>query len=196
MTKSGALAGATARGVGHGLERVAELATLEGGCTRDAALAFFDRCPALTCEEMLGAWRGSGMPTGHPMDGLLEATGWHGKRFDGVEDIHPLLFDGPRGGVLDVDPARLPMTLAMRAKPLVDSRIGRRLMPLAMPAMRTSKPTARLRMMTYRGVVTATMSYDARPINDHFRRVDDDTMLGAMDLRGIPPFFFVLRREI
>jgi Domain of unknown function (DUF4334) len=35
------------------------------------------------------------------------------------------------------------------------------------------------------GVVTATMSYDALPINDHFRRVDADTVIGVMDVRSI-----------
>ena len=61
---------------------------------------------------------------------------------------------------------------------------------------RTGRPAARLRMVEYRGVVTGTMIYDALPINDHFRAVDDDTLLGAMDLRGLPdPFLFVLRRE-
>jgi hypothetical protein len=45
-------------------------------------------------------------------------------------------------------------------------------------------------------VVTATMSYDALPINDVFRKVDNDTVLGAMDLRGLQmPLMFVLRRE-
>jgi hypothetical protein len=40
------------------------------------------------------------------------------------------------------------------------------------------------------------MIYDNLPINDVFRKVDQDTVLGAMDLKGIPrPFFFVLRRE-
>jgi hypothetical protein len=43
---------------------------------------------------------------------------------------------------------------------------------------------------------SATMIYDALPINDVFRKVDADTMLGAMDIRGTTePFFFVLRRE-
>jgi hypothetical protein len=51
-------------------------------------------------------------------------------------------------------------------------------------------------MVEYRGVVSGTMVYDALPINDHFRAVDDDTLLGAMDLRGLAdPFLFVLRRE-
>ena len=40
------------------------------------------------------------------------------------------------------------------------------------------------------------MSYDQLPINDVFRRLDDATVLGAMDLRGSKaPYFFVLRRD-
>ncbi|WP_454197052.1 DUF4334 domain-containing protein [Nocardia sp. Marseille-Q1738] len=35
------------------------------------------------------------------------------------------------------------------------------------------------------------------PIIDHFRRADEHTLLGAMDLRGMAePYFFVLHREI
>jgi hypothetical protein len=50
-------------------------------------------------------------------------------------------------------------------------------------------------MIEYRGVVTGTMSYDALPINDHFRKIDDNTLLGVMDLRGATaPFVFLLRR--
>ncbi|MFP4445899.1 MAG: DUF4334 domain-containing protein [Desulfosudaceae bacterium] len=38
--------------------------------------------------------------------------------------------------------------------------------------------------------------YDQLPINDIFRKVDADTVLGAMDMKGSSrPFFFVLRRE-
>ena len=52
------------------------------------------------------------------------------------------------------------------------------------------------RMTEYRGVVSATMIYDSLPINDIFRKVDDDTVLGVMDLRFTPqPFFFILLRE-
>ena len=62
--------------------------------------------------------------------------------------------------------------------------------------LQTEEPKARLRMTEYRGVVSATMIYDSLPINDIFRKVDDDTVLGVMDLRFTPqPFFFVLRRE-
>jgi hypothetical protein len=40
-------------------------------------------------------------------------------------------------------------------------------------------------MTEYRGVVSATMIYDALPINDVFRKVEDGTVLGAMDFRLI-----------
>jgi hypothetical protein len=62
--------------------------------------------------------------------------------------------------------------------------------------LQTEQPKARLRMTEYRGVVSATMIYDSLPINDVFRKVDEDCVLGAMDMRSTPqPFFFVLRRE-
>lgn len=60
----------------------------------------------------------------------------------------------------------------------------------------TRAPKARLRTTRYRGVDTATMLYDQLPINDVFRQLDDQTVLGAMDLRGLRhPYFFVLRRD-
>lgn len=33
----------------------------------------------------------------------------------------------------------------------------------------------------FRGEVTATMVYDGQPVLDHFKRVDDDTLMGIMD---------------
>ncbi len=69
---------------------------------------------------------------------------------------------------------------------------------VALEMMRTNKPKARLRMTEFRGVTTATMIYDALPINDVFRKVDADTALGVMDRRGEKApalLFFVLRRE-
>lgn len=59
----------------------------------------------------------------------------------------------------------------------------------------TRKPRARLRDVEHRGVVSAAMVYDHLPIIDHFRAVDDDTLLGVMDMRGAPPYFFILSRD-
>lgn len=54
---------------------------------------------------------------------------------------------------------------------------------------------ASLRVVRYRGVATATMIYDKHPIFDHFRKIDDDLVLGVMDRKGdATPLFFYLRR--
>lgn len=177
-------------------ERTTRLVALEKSATPEETLAFFDECPAASLEDLIGEWEGVGIPTGHPLDGLLEAYGWRGKRFTGPDDVHPLVFDGPDGSTFSANPALIPMGLAARAGTLVRSRAvataGRAFLRLA----RTRRPAARLRLMEYRGESTATMSYDALPINDHFRLVDEDTVIGAMDFRAIPePFFFALRRD-
>jgi hypothetical protein len=55
---------------------------------------------------------------------------------------------------------------------------------------------ASLRVVRYRGVATATMVYDRHPIFDHFRKVDDDLVLGVMDRKGdAQPLFFWLARR-
>lgn len=54
---------------------------------------------------------------------------------------------------------------------------------------------ASLRRVEYRGVVTATMCYDKQPVFDHFRKVDERSVLGVMDRKGDPmPLYFYLRR--
>lgn len=51
------------------------------------------------------------------------------------------------------------------------------------------------RLLTHCGVNTAMMMYNPLPINDVFRKMDENTVLGLMDLKGMgQPFFFVLRR--
>ena len=55
---------------------------------------------------------------------------------------------------------------------------------------------ATIRMVEYRGVVTATMVYDKHPIFDAFRAEDADTLVGAMDRKGeSAPLMFRLRRR-
>lgn len=173
----------------------ARLKKLVGIATREQAEALYDTLPALEIEDMLGQWRGSSFETGNPFDGLLETYGWYGKRFDEPNIVHPLVFKDGRG-LFSVNPAGLPLArLAGMGERLGSAAIAgpaRKLMRLRS----TSKPAARLRKIEYRGVSTATMSYDALPINDHFRRVDEVTLLGAMDARGLDaPFFFVLHRD-
>ncbi|KAK9762327.1 hypothetical protein K7432_012049 [Basidiobolus ranarum] len=44
---------------------------------------------------------------------------------------------------------------------------------------------ASLWMIEFRGKVSATMVYDARPVFDHFRKVDDNTIMGIMNGQGL-----------
>jgi hypothetical protein len=170
-------------------------ARLADGLPREEAVALFDAAPPVAVGEMLGRWRGSGLPTGSPLDGLLESYGWYGKEFRDAETVHPLLFGTP-SGPRPVDPALVPMAVLRDRPGLAHSRVARTAFRLARPLVTTSKPRARLRSVEHRGVQTAAMVYDALPIIDVFRRLSDDVRLGLMDLRGLAdPFFFVLRRE-
>ncbi|MCQ1986998.1 DUF4334 domain-containing protein [Arthrobacter sp. zg-Y844] len=177
-------------------EPTRRLQELQGGTDAGTALEFFDALPPLQVPELYGSWRGTEIPTGHRLDGLLEPLGWHGKRFDGDEEVFPLVFAGAGGGVFNVNPALVPLSAVLRFGPLLRKP---ELLAQIRPALRlarTRRPGARLRMTEYRGVSSATMIYDALPVLDVFRRVDAETVLGAMDLRGPgAPFFFALHRE-
>jgi hypothetical protein len=171
------------------------LCRLEGGTTITQALAFFDSLPPVTVEEMIGAWKGSELKTGNRLNGLLEGFGWHGKRFETADSAHPLIFADSRG-LFSVNPALVPAAAAVKYSRALHSPLIFRLARPALRLLRTSRPKARLRMMEYRGVPTGTMSYDALPANDHFRKVTENALVGAMDLRGLSsPLMFVLRRE-
>lgn len=167
---------------------------IESFADQGEAASYFDSLPAVQCEEMLGRWKGREVRTGHPLDGMLEASGWWGKQFDGLDEVHPLLFSAPGGGLFAVDPRKVPLALASRI-PVSAVRRARGGLGVIKPAIRTSKHRARLRSVEHRGVVTAAMVYDHLPIIDFFRRIDDDNVLGAMDLRGSTPYFFALARD-
>ncbi|MGV9711974.1 DUF4334 domain-containing protein [Gordonia sp. NPDC003424] len=161
------------------------------------ALELFDGCGSVEPQAMIGTWHGAELPTGHPIDGLLAASGWWGKQFVDGETVHPLLFptrDGtalwpmnPRAAFRGVPLARFPMLTRISYRtPITATR--------ALTQAHSSK--ARLRTTRYRGVDTATMVYDQLPINDVFRRLSDDAVIGAMDMKGSPaPYFFLLQRD-
>lgn len=162
--------------------------------TTGEALAWFDTLGTVSVEEMLGRWRGEGIDTGHYLDGMLEAARWHGKVFESADEGFPLVHYGPFGGRYCINPALLPIRLcaALPAK----SVLFPVLMPTLRPILSTRKPKSRLRMTEYRGKISATMIYDAKPINDVFRRIEADSVLGLMDRRGdVEPFFFKLIRD-
>jgi Domain of unknown function (DUF4334)/GXWXG protein len=57
---------------------------------------------------------------------------------------------------------------------------------------------ATLWMEEFRGELTATMVYDGQPTHDHFKRIDNNTVIGLMNgkfaLKGGRPAYFYLER--
>ncbi len=162
------------------------------------ALEIFDGLEPVDAAFMLGAWQGEGFATGHPLDGVLEIYHWQGKRFEDAETVHPLVFHSLWGGLTSVHPLWMLPVFGLLDKPPALARwpLWGRIFQFLLPLCSTRKGRARLRMTEYRGKLSATMVYDHLPINDVFRKMDANTVLGAMDKKGATaPFFFVLRRS-
>ncbi|HEX2213425.1 MAG TPA: DUF4334 domain-containing protein [Mycobacterium sp.] len=166
--------------------------------TTHAALELFDSLPPVDADAMIGTWHGAEVPTGHRLDGMLTASGWWGKQFVDSECVHPLLFPTGDGRALwPLNPALAfaGLDAVTRLPALKKLRYAGALTALR-PALQARSPKARLRTTRYRGVDSATMIYDQLPASDVFRRLDENTMLGAMDLRGLSsPYFFALQRD-
>lgn len=117
-------------------------------------------------QEILGTWRGVGLPTGHPLDGLMAKYRWYGKTFSSPSDVQPNICYDDGGNLYS------------------NREIG--------------NGEASLWNVEFRGEVTATMIYDGRPVLDHFKRVDDDTLFGIMNAKDIDAFgghfYFLLER--
>ncbi|MEM6727992.1 MAG: GXWXG domain-containing protein [Pseudomonadota bacterium] len=161
--------------------------------TRDEAIAWFDSLPPATEAEMMGDWRGEEVRTGHPMEGLLAASRWHGKRFEGRDAVHPLVHDVPLWGKRSLNPALLPLDFITKL-PGRDTLL-RATFPLLAPLFFTRRPRARLRTLSFRGRAHAAMCYDAKPIHDVFARIDEGKVLGWMERKGdARPYFFTLTR--
>ncbi len=162
--------------------------------TTTEALQLFDALEPVNLDFMLGRWRGFGLHTNHPLDGLLELTNWYGKEFVDSETVHPLLFLDSQGNVFKVAPRLILMNWALKF-PIPKNDFLKPWLIQTNSLLKTEKSQARMRMMEYRGTVTATMIYDYLPINDSFKKIDDHTLLGIMDFKNSPqPFFFILKR--
>lgn len=61
------------------------------------------------------------------------------------------------------------------------------------------KGEASLWLEEFRGEVTATMVYDGQPVHDHFKKIDDDAVMGIMNGKGVRDngkyYYFYLERE-
>ena len=176
------------------MDPLTRLEQLEPAAPLADVLAFYDGLPPVTPEAMIGRWKGGEIATGHLYDGLLGPSGWWGKDFRSPDEVDPLLFERD-GKLFAGNPALIPLGLIERFPRLAKSAAAARLFRSVSPLLRTNKPRARLRLLTYRGATSAAMIYDAHPIADCFRSVTPDVLLGAMDIRGhSAPYMFTLRR--
>lgn len=167
---------------------------LRRGSSQTEAFEFFDRLGTVGFEEMRGLWKGEELSTGHPMEGLLPASNWYGKRFINEEHVQPLVFQKGNGELFAGNPGLMPLSINYGKLPDTFITIALRIFR---PLIKTKKSWARLRQIQYRGKVSAAMVYDQKSIIDLFRKVDEDTLIGVMDIKNFFPgksYFFVLRR--
>jgi hypothetical protein len=50
-------------------------------------------------DDILGAWRGVPLDTGHPAVSAMREIRWHGTRFDSAADAHPIIRHDPDGNL-------------------------------------------------------------------------------------------------
>ncbi len=62
-----------------------------GTASYDDLEALWADCPPVRADDVLGSWAGSDFGPGHPVHDMLEASGWHGKRFESTRKAHPLI---------------------------------------------------------------------------------------------------------
>lgn len=158
------------------MELQAEMAAVlaEGKADLHTACQLFDSLETVDLESLLGTWKGKEFHTGHPLDGVLKKLNWYGKAFHDADNVDPLLFEVKKGRVIAVDPVPF-----MGKRKLTEAVGGK----------------ARMRMVEFRGKISAAMIYDHLPIHDHFRKVAEGKLLGMMDLKGDQqPFFFLLEK--
>ncbi|WP_299492126.1 DUF4334 domain-containing protein [Acaryochloris sp. IP29b_bin.137] len=161
----------------------------------DEVLNIFDDLEPVDLKFMMSRWRGSEVQTNHPLNGFLEATNWYGKEFVSADQVHPLLFTDSNNNIFKVAPNPTATKLALRFPILKNERL-QPIFRLVTILSKTEVSHARIRMMEHHHKVSATMIYDNLPINDIFRKIDADTVLGLMDQKGVPnPYFFILRRD-
>lgn len=145
--------------------------------------------------EMIGLWTGRGIPSDHPLDGVLENLGWFGKRITAKMRADALLFRGDEKRLIAVDPAWIPLRFGLRFHKLGRTRAARNLFSYMLRRLRAKGPVASLKAMPFQGLTSAAMIYDKQPIVDHFRRMDDGGVMGAMIMEGDDRvYFFELER--
>lgn len=178
------------------------------GVSQKEAYEFFDSLDPVNAKMMKGKWKGSECITGHELEGLLTVAPWYGKEFLDPETVCPLVMENKRGELYCIAPRKIfkfadrPFVLNFAKKIAEKNRSGKhfdshKLDPL-MKFFKTGASCARLREIKYRGTVTSAMIYDELPIIDVFRMLDENTVLGVMDIKGQfgkMGYFFLLEKS-
>lgn len=145
--------------------------------------------------ELVGLWKGTGYPSGHPLDGVLENLSWFGKRFHPDMRADALLFGRASTRLRGLNPVFFPIHLVIRLAPLGRSSRIRNIFSAIRPLLKARSTTASLQVRMDAGESTTAMVYDRQPIADFFRRIDDERLAGMMIVEGDHRrYFFTLRK--
>jgi hypothetical protein len=151
-----------------------------GGKTSESAVTnIFDQLKPIEPSFLMSEWEGGDFDTGHPASQALKAINWAGKTFRTEEDVDPMVVygDGGKRVVLEA------YGRARVRKPIILAQLTEILVLL------------QVREIKFRGVVSAAMVYDDKPVIDYFRYVDENTVAGVMDAKSRPlVYHFYLTR--
>ena len=157
---------------------------------QQTALEEFRSLKPILPREMVGLWKGHGIPTGHPFDGMLENLGWFGKRFTSDMRADALLFRSEDRRLVAVDPKWIPLRMALRFYKIGRTRVARNLFSYLQRRVGASGPVASVKTTVFGGIESAAMVYDDQPIIDYFRRIDAVRVMGAMTITGDERIYF------
>jgi hypothetical protein len=156
---------------------------------------WFQALQPLRPEEIVGLWRGVGIPSDHPLDGVLENLQWFGKRFHADLRADALLFQWRPGRLVAINPAYLPIAMVIRFASFGRTAIARNWFSHLQKVVRARAPTATLMPRMTDFGETAAMIYDNQPITDYLRRIDEREIAGMMCVAGDDRrYFFRLRK--
>lgn len=160
---------------------------LGGSPTQQDMARAFDSLSPVGVDMLTGTWKVDPGYAETPEGEAFIDSGWWGARFIDSETVDPLLFRSGDGDKLfAADLVSLLAVIGTGARD-VSARRGE---------VETATPIARVRMVEYRGVLSAALIYDAAPVIDYLRAVDDDTIVAAVERRGSvdQPAYALLRR--
>lgn len=167
-----------------------DVATKRAGSTEEL-WKVFDSLPPVAVSDLVGyKWKGYEVDNGHPWVGKLESNNWFGKQYHDEDNGDALLIyanEQKDGETFAAD--------GLKTFKAFNSDTERVLFK-DRAKYEANGSICRLKTILHRGVNTASMFYDQLPVNDSFRKVDDNTVFGVMDNKVLPdpPYFFVLEK--